>query len=141
MGKEEPREQISRRMLLSLSKSYYGFESERAEIGHTGIGGSGIRSLASRCSKMSPKLASNGRHVMQLWAHRRVREQRSRIRSVTVSSRLCIDFFKGTVHVKSRFAFSTDLNTCHQRLSLRLVVRCPSQPAPVADADDELTTI
>ena len=73
----------------------------------TGIGGSGIRSLASRCSKMSPKVASKGRHFMQLGAHRSVREQRSRIRSVTLSSRLCIDFLKGKVHVKSRFAFTT----------------------------------
>ena len=74
---------------------------------------------------MSPKLASKGRHVIQLGAHRSVREQRSRIRSVTVSSPLCIDFLKGNVHVKCRFAFTAELYTSHPRLSLRYFVRWP----------------
>ena len=74
-------------------------------------------------------------------AHRSVREQRSRIRSVTVSSRLCMDFLKGKVHVKSRFSFTTEFYTSHPRLSPRYVVRWPAQPAAVADAEDKLITI
>lgn len=51
---------------ISLSSSNYGSESEkRDELGHTGIAGSGIRGLACSCSKMSPKLDSNGPHVNQ----------------------------------------------------------------------------
>ena len=87
---------------------------------------------------MSPRLAFNGRHVMQLGAQRGVREQRSRIRSVTVSCHLCIDFLQWNGHVKSRFAFTTELDTSHPRFSLRYVVRWPPQPAAVADAHDKL---
>ena len=45
------------------------------------------------------------------------------------------------VYVKSRFAFTTELDTSHARLSLRYVVRWPAQPAAVADAEDKLITI
>ena len=90
---------------------------------------------------MSPKLASKGRHGMQMGARRSVGEQRSRIRRVRLSNRLCNDFLKGNVHVKSRIAFTTELYTSHTRLSLRYVVRWPAEPAAVADAEDKLITI
>ena len=90
---------------------------------------------------MSPQLVSNRGHVMELWARQSFRDHRSRIRSVTVSFRLPIDFFKVTVHVKSRFALTTPFNSSPQPRSLRYVVRWRRQPAAVDDGEDALSRI
>ena len=67
---------------------------------------------------MSQKLASNGRYVMHLWPLLSVWEERSRIRSVTISSRLRMDL-KRNLQVQSRFPFTTPLYTSPSRISLR----------------------
>ena len=70
-------------------------------------------------------MASNGRHVLQLWAVSTVAELRSRIRIVTLSSSLRFAFLMGKVLVKSRFAFPDSWVANSPRLSKRYVVTQP----------------
>ena len=106
MGTEESRYPCSIRMPLSVRAGVYGSECEESrnrKHGHWPI-----RHMQPRkqSNKLRRQRASKDRHVLQLWARRRGREHRTRIRSTTVSSRFRIDLLKRNVNVKSRFAFT-----------------------------------
>ena len=65
IGTDETRFQFYKNLSILVALQILDLNLRRAEIEHMGIGGSGIRSRASRCSKMSPQLCSNRGHIMQ----------------------------------------------------------------------------
>ena len=89
----------------------------RSRIMHT-------QSRQQRRQDVATAVFQRGSHN-QIVGPRSVREQFSRIRSFTVSSRLRMNFFKGNVKVTSHFALKTPFYTSHPRHSLRYVVRWP----------------